>query len=331
MVVFNLRDPLAPNYEKQRRRLEGGPSGINKKGRGKIFPPTPYHGHDQKGHQHPARTVVWEPGMQILCPDCGNEHKTTDHFKYSCECWCARTRLACGFAQLKAYNLLTESHYLSNETIDVMRSRGVTFERVNNQHPDWLPHEPLYERHALTGKWTSTGIVPLNIYRNLPAELRQDPVPQNLSVEARNQMGLDGRNITTLVSPRHTNDRELDRHLRIMENAWAEQRNWVLPNYQKLMAENEEYKARIERLEMQIAVCKFALDKVWYCRDMRSDACKYVLESFDNKHHPDYIDFADKYVRPEVPVPKMPETKAHAASSADIAILESIPAFDKDL
>ena len=328
-MSFQLRDPRSAYYDQSRQQLERGPYGNPKKGR--VFPPSKYHGHEQKGHTHPAREIVMEPGMLFICHDCGNKDKTTDHFKYNCACWAARTRLAVGFAQIHEYGILQGHHYLSNEAVDVMIGQGCTLERVNIQHPDWLPHEPLYDRNTMTGTWETTGIVPLHLWNALNPLLRMPPTPQNLSVPERQRMGLSQRPITTMMSPRHHSLRNLEKQMEIEENAQAEQRDRVLPVFVNILLDTRNYQQRIARLESQIAVCKMTINAHatngnlpnWVAADIHSD--------FDGVNHAEYIPASINRVAPNLPVPAVPLTNNQAAALFECNNLQSLPQHKRNL
>jgi hypothetical protein len=331
-----VRDPNAPNYHQVREATEAGPYGVKKFNQsGKIFPPKEYAGSNVKGplFYHPVRHVTMEVGMEFTCPDCNVTYSGLDHFKYGCPRWEARVRLGKGFAYCKGAGLYHGQQHLNNEAINAMAARGVTFERVNNQHPDWLPHEPLFDKDPLTGRWRSTGIVPIDVWENLPANFRLEPMHQNNSLESRIEMSNDlgHRNMVTLNSPRHAHGRFEDYLHAHWYNAQCELKDRILPRYEALVFEYEQQKAHIERLESQIAVGKHVVNASMVLGQITPGAFNLYNLCFDPIGHPRYIAPATGMKLPSAPVPSGPNSIAKTNSDLDLDDLEDMDDYDPQL
>ena len=331
-----VRNPNSPNYHQVREATEAGPYGVKRSNQaGKIFPPKEYAGSNTRGpiFCHPVRQVTMEVGMEFTCPDCNVTSAGMDHFKYSCPRWEARVRLGKGFAYCKAAGLYHGQQHLNNEAINAMVANGVTLERVNNQHPDWLPHEPLYDTHPLTGRWCSTGIVPIAVWESLPADFRLEPVHQNNSLESRVEMSNDAghRNLVTLNAPRHALERFEDYFHAHWHNAQCELKDRILPTYEALVFEYEQQKAHIERLESQIAAGKHVVNAAMVLGQITPVAANLHDLCFDPIGHPRYIAPATSMKLASAPVPSGPDSIAKTNSDLDLDELEDMDDYDPQL
>ena len=317
-------------YYDEHRRRETPHEVLKKGGGGHYFPPTDYKGKNVVGpiYHHPVREVVGEPGLHITCPDCQTTHDGMDHFKYNCARWQCRLRLAKGFAHCQATpgQPTLEQHHLNNEAINVMVTQGVTFERIAKQPKAYLPNEPLYDRNPLTGLWESTGIVPIDVWENLPPRLRLAPKPQDMSMEARQERAFDPgrRNAATLNAPRHIDDREFDKSHDIWYEAQCELKERMMPGYKALLVEYNRLKAANERLRSQIGSVKRAVQISYQQNLCTILVVSSVNRCFDPVGNQEFIPASAVVAHPSFNVNPAPDTAAKRGADSDIKDMQDM-------
>jgi hypothetical protein len=314
------------NYHELRRH-ETPHVSMDKKGN--YFPPKNYAGSDVAGPVvcHPAKQTVCEPGMLLVCADCNVKYEGFDHFKYGCGRWQCRVRLQKGFATLKSMGLITvENHHLTNDSINAMISQGCTLDRIAQQPQNWLPNEPLYDHNPMTGVWESTGVVPLDVWMNLPAEFRMEPMPQDNTLDAIYEaQGDAGRNgAVRRNAPRRLEEKNAMRELEVWYEAQQALRDETVPNYETLLQEYETMKYQLERLESQIRSAKWVVNAMHTNGFVTHVDALLLCASFDPLGHPEYIAPGTGYVNPAAAVPPHPPSIAKTMSDDDVNYMNSL-------
>ena len=301
---------------------------------GSFFPPKDCEGLEINGpvFSHEAKLVIAEPGIKFKCPDCGRDIDKTcdgfDHFKYNCGLWQSRLRLQKTFAALKSRNMMgtVQEHHLNNDSINAMIRQGVTLERVAKQPKDWLPNEPLYDHDPITGIWQSTGIVPLDVWANLPQEMRPEPLPQDNSFEARRDaLGDPGRRDSVQMNaPRRLEEKGGLHDIECFYGGQCDVRDNCLPGHQGLMTECDEFKLQNERLTSQIGSAKNLINLAVTSGNLHPFVATLITNSFDPTGHPRFIPASVTAMPPALPVPAAPDSVAKQTSLNDIQYLQQM-------
>ena len=272
-----------------------------------------------------------EPGISFQCADCGlgseETFEWTDHFKHCCEGWSARKRLAKGFARLHEMGLLAGNHHLNNDAINAMMDRGVTIQRILRQPKDWLPNEPMCDHNRNTGRNEDTGVVPTEVWLNLPSQLRREPVAQDNTIGARHAaQDLQGAHIDEIGmnAPAAVEARKEMEIIQVWHEAQLEVRDRVVPGHEALLQENGGVMKHMERLESQIGSAKRMVQSLLASDHITAAGAGAMLANFDPMGHP--LCIAPLHVSrwPNQPVTPHPNTPVVNTSGQDIDFLQKI-------
>lgn len=316
-----------PNYDAIRRNEKPN---IDQGANGHYFPPKHYLAKSEKGPMYTpdCKVVLMEPGVQLTCPDCDKTTEGADHFKYRCGKWQCRVRLQKTFvycAQV-GYGVAVGQHHLNNEAINAMIEQGVTLERVARQPDNWLPNEPLYDFDPITGVYESTGVVPVNVWYNLPADMRKGPMPQDNSTRARFEAQGDcrRRTLTQMNAPRNLEDKAEDEYLVAFYEGQCDVRDNYTADYQSLLNEYRQIKRENERLQSQIGSAKCAVGLLMAANHLTAFGGNGILAQFDGPVHPHFVPALLNCIPPTLPVPAGPPSAVETQSQTDINQLTSM-------
>ena len=282
---------------------------------------------------HPVPRVTMEVGTEFMCPNCNIAHLGTDHFKCGCPHWEARVHLGKGFVHCKGARLHHGKQHLSNKANNAMITHRATLKCMNTQHLDWLPHEPLCDADPLTGHWCSTGVVPINVWENLPVDFCFKPMHQNNSLESCVGMGnnVGHGNLVTLNAPHHALECFEDSFHAHWCNVQCELKDHTLPLHKAWVFEHEQQKAHIECLESQIVAGKCVVNASMVVGQIAPAAFNLCNLCIDPIGHPHCIAPAAAMKLPAAPVPSGPNNIAKTNLDLQLDKLEDMDDGDPEM